>query len=197
MPKTARQAPKPGLGKVVKGINKTVEDLKDRLRRLAVEAAQQMGLISATQQVHSDIIEKLDINTQVLAKMVREAYGKLEQADVYLGRVKEEWGKFPDASELSYDLTSQEAREVRDRADELFSDVMKEMFRQVHEEREAAKEEHRKAAQKEKEEAEKAQKAKAEAERAEESLQEAESKIVGEPGGQGSSIPEGAEVFGG
>ena len=185
--------PRPGLGKAVKALTKRFDDLNDRFRQLAAGMAKQLAGLNANQQVHAEVLEKLDVNTQVLAQMIKNLYGKLEQVDVFIARISE----YPNMSVELTDLSSQDAKEIKDRADEIFNDVMRDMFRQIHEERKAAMEEHRLAAEKEKEEAAEAEKAKKEAEQSEEALQATEQEIVGEPGGEGSSIPEGAEVFGG
>jgi hypothetical protein len=175
--------------------DKRFDGLLDRFRKLTVAIGQQMGGINANQQVHSDILEKLDVNVQVLAKMIREIYGKLEQVDVLIARLYEQ--PRTALEEPTTNLTPLEAKEIRDRADQLFTDVMREMFTQVREEREAAMKTHREAAKREKEEAEKAKQEKEAAEKAEEELQAAEKEVVGEPGGEGAAIPEEAEVFGG
>jgi hypothetical protein len=171
-------------------------DLNDRFKKLTIGMAQQLAGMGANQQIHSDVIEKLDINIQVISKMMKDIYGRIGQVDVVMER-----------SDIEFDLemSNMELEAIKAARDTLFQDVMTESFRIVHEERKASIEQRRKEAEKAAEEAEEAKEAQAEAievsesEGAQKALEEAERPtLIKEPGGPGEvEIPEGAEVFGG
>ena len=58
-------------------------DLNDRFKKLTIGMAQQLAGMGANQQIHSDVIEKLDIHDQVISKMLRDIYGRLEHIQMY------------------------------------------------------------------------------------------------------------------
>lgn len=177
-------------------------DLNDRFKKLTMGMAQQLAGMGANQQIHSDVIEKLDINIQVISKMLKDLYGRLEQVDVVLKRPA-----VMDGQNIGFDfeMSDQELEVLKGARDTTFQDIMAESFKIVHEERKAALEQRRKEAEEAAEEAEEAKKAQAaavevvESEAAKEALEEAERpNLVQEPGGPGEvDIPEGADVFGG
>jgi len=166
--------------------------LSNRFEKFIVAVGQQLAGVSANQQIHSNVLERLDINIQAVDRGVREAYGRFEMLDTLLQK-----------SDLDFaELTAEELASIKESAQETYKDTMQECFRQVNEERKAAIEEQRAAAKKAAEEAKKASEEeaqKAEAEVVEQEMQKAEepSTMLTEPGGEGSKIPEGAEVFGG
>jgi len=164
-------------------------DLNDRFKKLTFGMAKQLAGISANQQIHSDVIEKLDINVQVIGKMIKDVYGRIEQIDMLM-----------EASEVNFkhDFDNQEIEKIKSARDQTFQDVMSESYRIVHEERKAALEQRRKEAEQAAVEASKAKTAAEEAEMADLELKESERPtLVGEPGGPGAEVPAGADVFGG
>ena len=168
-------------------------DLNDRFKKLTIGMAQQLAGMGANQQIHSDVIEKLDIHDQVISKILRDLYGRLEQIDIVLKRSD---------VEFDFELSNQELEVLKGTRDTIFKDIMTECFKAVNEERKAAIEQRRKEAEEAAKEAEEAQKAKAAAEEqeaADQALKDAERPdLVQEPGGPGEvETPEGAEVFGG
>lgn len=176
----------------------SVGDLQERFKKIVIATGQQLAQLQANSQVHSNVLEQLDINVQAVAKMHLEAFGRFEQIQSYLVR----------SGIAAEELTQEELAEIKDKAKEAYEATMTECFRQVHEERKAAVEEQRKAADEAKvaeakavEEAAVAKKEavdKSESEFAEEALQDAESRnLSASVGGQGASIPAGADVFGG
>jgi len=174
--------------------------MQDRFQKIVVATGQQLAQINANQQVHSNVLEALDVNIQATAKAVREVYGRFQQIDHHLQSIAQPHGS--DVG-VDFELSQENLAVIKDRAQDAYDATMKECFRQVHEERKAAIEEQRRAAEEAKkkavEEAAAAVKAKEEASTAEEVLQEAESssRLSTQAGGQGSDIPAGAEVFGG
>lgn len=177
-----------------------VADIQDRFKKIVVATGQQLAQLQANQQVHSEVIEQLDINVQAVAKMHLENYGRFEQIDVLIA-------KYVSEGEV-LDITQDELAEIKVRATESYEATMSECFRQVREERAAAVEEQRKAADQARQEQadaveanEKAKKEaldKTEQEFAESALEEAEAPNLSTTvGGQGSGIPAGADVFGG
>lgn len=174
--------------------------LGERFKKIVLATGQQLAQLQANSQVHSNVLEQLDINVQAVAKMHLENYGRFEQIMIFLERA----GAVIDVSEL----TQEELVKAKEKAKEAYEATMTECFRQVHEERAAAVEAQRKAAEKakvdsekEKEEAVGAKKEaedKEEAEFAQKTLEEAEARNIStSTGGQGASIPADAEVFGG
>lgn len=178
----------------------SVSDLQERFKKIVIATGQQLAQLQANQQVHSDVLEQLDINIQAVAKMHIENFGRFEQLEVFLQRSLNEGETLK--------ISQEELVELKIRAKEAYEATMSECFRQVHEERAAAVEEQRKAANKAKQEQadavaanDKAKKEvldKSEQEFAESALQEAEAPNLSTTvGGQGSGIPAGADVFGG
>jgi predicted phage tail protein len=152
-------------------------------------SAQQFAGLSANQEIQSSVLEKLDINVQVIAKMLKDIYGRLEQVDVLMGK---------SSVDFKHDFSPSEMEELKKTRDKIFQDVMSACFSMVNEERKAAIEQRRKEVEESKRAVEEAEKAKTEAERAEAVLKEAEAPpIIGKPAEYGADIPEGAEVFGG
>lgn len=179
------------------GLGKQMDELTGRFKKIVMATGQQLAQIQTNIQVHSNVLEQLDINVQAVGKMHLENYGRFEQIDVFLSML-----------EQLDDLTQEQLTEIRERAKESYEATMNECFRQVHEERAAAVKDQRQAAEKAKkeatEEAEASAEARKEAEDKEESemaqhaLQDAETRgISTNVGGQGADIPDGADVFGG
>lgn len=161
--------------------------------------SQQILNLDQNVNLHADVLDSMDAKSMAMAKMLKDVYGRIEQLDQILERSD---------VDFSHDFSDAELEEVKKNRDETYNLVMKEAFKAVHEERQAIMEQRRKEAEEAKKKEEEAQKAKEEAEKkeseaeeaktAEAVLQEAETApTVGEAGGQGSDIPEGAEVFGG
>lgn len=183
-----------------KEVAASVSDLQDRFKKIVIATGQQLAQLQANQQVHSDVLESLDINVQAVAKMHLENYGRFEQLEVFLQRSLKEGETLV--------ISQEELVEIKTRAKESYEATMSECFRQVHEERAAVVKERHKAAEKAKQEqadavaanetAKKEALDKSEQEFAESALQEAEAPNLSTTvGGQGSGIPAGADVFGG
>jgi hypothetical protein len=174
-------------------------DLQERFKKIVMATGQQLAQLSANQQVHSNVLEQLDINTQAVARLGIEMFGRFEQIDFWLKR---------SGCNVS-ELEASELEEIKKRARETYEVCMQNCFRLVHEDREAAIKEQREAADRAKQEAAaeaaKAEQAKkeaadkVEAQTAKQILQDAENsrKLTTDAGGVGAEIPAGADVFGG
>ena len=164
-------------------------NLSERFEKIVMAVGQQMAGLNANQQIHGNVIERLDINIQAVDRNVREVFGRFEQIDVFLQKAGIKFD----------DLTQEELAAIKDEAHKTYEDTSKESFRQVREERKAAIEENRKRAVEAQRKAAEEAVEKKEAEAAEQELQNAEQPpmLAEPPSEQGAKIPSGADVFGG
>ena len=144
---------------------------REGVASIVAAVTQNFGAIQANLSMNSDAVEQLDIYNQIWAKLFVYIFEQLESL-----------------KPLSVNLESSKA-EGRER----FSAIFQECKDRVVEEREA----YIKLRRQQVEEERKAQEqAKKQDTVAEETLRSAES-AISMPGGEGSTIPEGAEIFGG
>jgi signal transduction histidine kinase len=161
-------------------------DFRGRFDQIIPAIAQQFAQLQANSQVASNCIDAIDLQQQAMMKINERVYGKLELIDALFQKLG------VDADDLDFEGLQRTAQDT-------YLATAKECVALAKEEREAAIKANQEAMAKAQEEAAKAAAEKAEAEKAEEALQSAqeEDRLVGEPGGPGAPIPEGAEVFGG
>ncbi len=199
-------------------------------RNTAGFAASEIGKMNGTVHRHLHDLDKsvnaIDINVLALAELAKEVIGQLTQIDVLIGKfysttktlfsnqfsglagesadVKALTQEDINAFQSAIDLTSEEIREVKERAERWYHDLVSIAFKTVRNRLDAEDAERKKKdseeAQKAKEEAEKLATDQEEAKAMEDELRKAnssESSVALISGGDGSPFPEGAEIFGG
>ena len=177
---------------MIRRFNSLVNNLNDhkkRFDRIVIATTQRFASVQVSLEAFSQALEQLDAHSQTVARTQLEVFGRLAQIEKHLA-----------SQGFNFeDLTPSDIEEIKISAREAFEATWNNCYRIVLQMREAAIKAQREAAEKAKKEAEEAKKDEQEATRAEEELQTAEStsNLVDEPGGEGSEIPEGAEVFGG
>lgn len=162
-------------------------DFRGRFDQIIPAIAQQFAQLQANSQVTANCVDAIDLQQQAMMKINERIYGKFEIIDALFQKLG------IDADDLDYDGLKKMAHDT-------YLATAKECVALAKEERDAAIKANQEAMKKAQEEARKAAEEKAEAEKAEEALtqaQEEDRQLVGEPGGPGADIPEGAEVFGG
>ena len=166
--------------------------LNQRFDRIMPSIAQQFAALQMNGQIVSNCVDAIDLQQQAMMKIDANIYSKLA---LYEAIIEEHVLGGISIEEVELDIEG-----IKIKAMDNYVAIARQSVELAKEERDAAikaQEEDKKKAQ---EEALKAQQAKEEAERAEEALRQAQdedSAVVGDPGGPGVSIPEGAEVFGG
>lgn len=133
---------------------------------------QNFGAIQANLSAHSDAVEQLDVYNQIWAKMFLHVFEQLECAKY----------QYAGDSEL-----------IKVTGEEKFAAAFQECKATVLEEREAYVRHRQAQIEEQKMQAQ----TKTQDRVAEEALRSAEGTIISTPGGQGSAIPDGAEIFGG
>lgn len=163
----------------------------------ASEMGRAQGQVQGQMQSIGQSLSGIDLNILALAELNKEVIGQLTQIDVFFTKIT---SKSPEL-EGGFDLSDEEVAKVKTDAQAWYSDLLKSSFsraREVIEEQEKKLAEARAAAV--------AQEAETARAAAEESSVEAELKKAEEierqvvsatSGGEGSSFPEGAEIFGG
>lgn len=163
--------------------------IRDGLGQMSVGVAQNLAAVKANLDSNSDALEQFDIFNQIWAKMILKLSERVAQTDYVV-----------ETRIAPQDLNEGDRALIKERAREWFTAVFNEMREEVRVEREAYLKELRAKAAEIQAEQEKAvkeeERAKKEAEIAESTLRGAEQNLS-TPGGQGSEIPAGAEVFGG
>lgn len=164
------------------GLLETVKRVQAGVGSIAGGVAQNLASVKANLDANGDALEQFDIFNQIWAKMFLKLAERTEQANYLIlsGRKLDE-------------LDDSDRTVIKDRAREWFGDIFQAMKVEVQEERDAyIKELRAKAAEVQKE----MDDAKKEGDVAEQALRGAEQNLS-VPGGEGSEIPAGAEVFGG
>jgi hypothetical protein len=189
---------------LAKGFN----DIAARQQEIANFAATKIGellgqlqMLAAQQEVivqqYGRSINHLDVSQLAYAEVLKEVFGQLAQEDVLIARLA--------GTVTSTEFSEADIAEVKARSSELYTEVVTAAFASVNKKRaeeEAAYAEKKAAEQAAKEAAEKAAQDKTEAQTAEQALLDAAQadravQTVGATGGQGATIPDGANVFGG
>lgn len=185
--------------------NKRIGELEKLQQKIATFAAAEFGKVLGHQQTvameFANTTNHIDMNVLALAEVAKEIFGQLAQIDHVLQTsiVKPS----TDSGDLKLDLNIPDGEAsietIKTKAVEWYNQVTKSAFKIVNAQREQHAEKMRQEEAALKKEAEEAAQAKTEAEVVEKELRSAEAPGVLMPasGGEGSNIPEGADVFGG
>lgn len=151
-------------------------------------ATAELGKVWSNQQGLADSLDHMDLNVLAIAEINKNIYRRLTEHEAKLKKLEE----LADTPLLSQDLADAWDAEYKEEIKKAFTIVLERRAKE-----DAARAE---AREREKREAAAAEEAKKEAERAEEELRRAESEGLvrdAASGGQGASIPDGAQIFGG
>jgi hypothetical protein len=171
-------------------MSQSVSDLTTRFKAIVTATGQQLSVINANIGVHMEAIEQLDIYNQVNARAILECYGRFSQIDVILQNMESILRTQFEYGDSVTRFSQSDLEAIKKDARQCYEDTMQNCFELVREERAQKLKEYRAEQEKARQEEE--------AKRAEDELKDSEAKkLVSEPGGDGASIPEGAEVFGG
>lgn len=160
---------------------------REGVKSIIAGVGQNLAAMKANLDSNSEALEQFDIFNQIWGKMFIRICEKIEYHAV-VGIL----GKAPS------DITQEQLEGIKTAGREWFTAAFNIIKEEVKEEREAYLKELRQRAKEEMERQSAAEEqAKKEEAVAEAALRNAEQPTVSAPGGQGSSIPEGAQVFGG
>lgn len=171
------------MGKVDKFSREVAEKhngIAKQVQELTQQVAQDLGQLSAYIQTLSDSSDRMDLNVLALADLTKKL-----SIDLYV---------------MKHSTPDKAPEELAKEAETFYRKLMAESFDTVIKKREEGAKARREALQKAEEDRKAAEAARSEAEKAEEVLLAAERGMIADAtnsGGQGSPIPEGAEVFGG
>jgi hypothetical protein len=160
--------------------------LKERFDRIVPAIAQQFAQVQVNSQINAQCINNIDLQQQAMLKILKRVFGKFEVIDAIFR-----------SQNVNIDDLDYEA--IKRLAEDTYTAVAEECVEIAEQERAAAIKSLEESGKKACEEVAAAERAKKEAETAEAALRQAheEDRIVREPGGPGTEIPAGAEVFGG
>lgn len=164
-------------------LNASVDTIRKGVASIASGVAQNLSAVKANLDMNSEATEQLDIFNQIWAKMLQRVVDRAETIDFMMQK------GYSSASQLSQD----DLALIKAHAQDYFQELFLTCKGQVKEEREAYIKQLRERAE---EEYKAAQATKKEETIADEALRGAEQSLSN-AGGQGSPIPDGAEVFGG